>query len=64
MSPLLLKALGGVLILIAMISLITGKVMAGSRGLRSNVYTRQDSPVLYYCFICFYLLIGLFVLFH
>ena len=62
MSPLLLRILGVILIIMAIWALITGKVVAGSRGLQANCYTKQDNPFLYYLFICGYLLIGLLVL--
>lgn len=53
--------LGLILIFMGIWGLLTGKVMAGSRGLKSNYYTKFDSPVLYYIFIIFYLCIGTFV---
>ncbi len=64
MPPVLLLLVSLVIIGMAVRGLLTGKVMAGSRGLRPNYYTKQDSPVLYYGFIFVYLSIGAFVLFH
>ncbi len=61
MSPLLLRALGVIPIIMAILAVMTGKVMAGSRGFQTNYYTKQDNPALYYGFICVYLLIGAFV---
>lgn len=62
MSPLLLKIISLIITGMAIWGLISGKIMAGSRGLQPNYYTKQDSPFLYYCFICIYLLIGVFLL--
>lgn len=58
----LLTLIALVIIAMAVWGLITGKVVAGSRGFRANYYTRQDSPVLYGLFICVYFIIGLFIL--
>ena len=64
MSPQLLIVLGVILLGMAVWALLTGKVVAGSRGLRPNYYTRRDNPVPYYCFVVVYLAIGSFVLYH
>jgi len=42
--------------------LISGKVMAGSRGLRPHYYSRKDSPVLFYLFVVIYLGIAILIL--
>jgi hypothetical protein len=42
--------------------LVTGKVMAGSKGLEPNYYHKKDSPGLYYFFIAIYLVLGSVVL--
>lgn len=62
MSPLLLKIFGLLLLLMGGWGLLTGRVMAGSRGLRPNYYTRNENPILYSLFIAMYVLAGLFVL--
>ncbi len=62
MSPLLLKIISLIIIGMATWGLISGKVMAGSRGLQPNYYTKQDNPFSYYCFICIYFFIGLVLL--
>ncbi|MEH0021535.1 MAG: hypothetical protein V6Z89_17910 [Desulfobacter sp.] len=64
MSPPLLKILGLIIIGMGVWGLFTGRVMAGSRGLQPNYYTRHDQPVLYYVFICVYLVIGAVVFFR
>lgn len=58
----LLALLGIILIGIGAWGLVSGKVVAGSRGLRSNFYTRKDSPLLYYSFITIYFAVGFLVL--
>lgn len=63
MSPLLLKIISLILIGMAVWGVISGKIMAGSRGLKPNYYTKKDHPFLYGCFICVYLLIGVFLMF-
>ena len=62
MSPLLLKIIGVLAIGMAVWALITGKVMAGARGLKANFYNRKESPLLFYGFIVIYLFIGAVVL--
>lgn len=44
--------------------LMTGKVIAGARGLHANYYYRKESPFLYYGFIFVYLAIGSFTLYN
>lgn len=53
--------LGLILICVALWGLLTGKVIAGSRGFKSNYYTRADNPLLYYIFIVFYICVGVFI---
>lgn len=62
MPSILLSALGAIVIAMAIWGLMSGRVVAGARGLRPNYYTRQHHPALYYGFIFVYLLIGTFVL--
>lgn len=42
-------------------ALITGKVVAGSKGLRTNFYKRHESPFAFYSFIVLYAAIALFL---
>lgn len=44
------------------IGVLTGKVMAGSRGLKSNYYNRYDNPLLFYVFVITYISFGAFVI--
>lgn len=62
MSKSLLALIGVILIGVGLWGLISGKVVAGSRGLSSNFYTKKDSPFLYYSFVFIYLSIGFFIL--
>ena len=62
MNSSLFIILGIVLIGISAAALITGKVMAGSRGLKPNYYSRTDNPGMYYTFVVLYFCIGLFVI--
>ncbi len=63
MPPILIKVVGIAIMGVAAWGLINGKIMAGSRGLKPNYYTKKDSPVLYYCFVFIYFFIGAFLLF-
>ena len=62
MPILLLKAASFFILGMAIMGLATGRVLAGSRGLAPNYYTKKDNPFLYYGFIGVYLLMGLFLL--
>lgn len=62
MSKPLLALIGIVLIGIGVLGLFSGKVVAGSRGLRSNFYSREGSPLLYYSFIFIYVSVGFLAL--
>lgn len=64
MAPILLKTIGFFLIGLALIGLATGKIIAGSKGLRSNYYSRKDRPFLYYSFLLLYFVFGLFIIWH
>ena len=58
-------AIGGLVILtMALHALVSGKVMAGSRGFKAHYYYRQDQPFRYYSFLSIYVLAGSFVLFQ
>ena len=63
MSPILLKIIGIIILIMGVWGIFTGRVMAGSRGLQPNYYDRNESPFLFYIFISIYVTIGLFVLF-
>lgn len=58
----LFTILGAVLIFIGVLGLLTGKVMAGSKGLKTNYYSRAENPVLYYAFTFVYIVIGTIVI--
>lgn len=62
MPPVLLSLLGLIVVGMALLGLVTGKVIAGSRGFKGNYYRRQDNPLLFYGFIFTYLAIGAFIL--
>lgn len=59
----LLVLLGVLVIVMGLWALVTGKVVAGSKGFKSNYYYKKDDPFLYYAFIGIYLVIGAFVLY-
>ncbi|CAA0118184.1 Uncharacterised protein [BD1-7 clade bacterium] len=54
--------LGLVLVIVGVTGVLTGKVIAGSKGLKPNYYSRYDSPFLFYLFVAFYISCGSFVL--
>lgn len=60
----LLVLLGFFIIAMGLWALVAGKVMAGSKGFKSNYYYKKDDPFLYYSFIFIYLVIGAFVLYN
>lgn len=62
MPPALIKIIGVLAISVALWGLMTGKIMAGARGLRANYYYRKENPLLFYGFIFVYLAIGLVLL--
>ena len=49
---------------LALWALVSGKVMAGSRGFKANYDCREDEPFLYYGFLTVYWLLGGFLLSH
>ena len=51
----LLVLIGTILVTVGFWGLISGKVIAGSRGFHSNFYTKKDSPFLYYSFVFIYM---------
>lgn len=52
----------GIVIVLAIISgLVTGKIIAGSRGLKANYYSRKENPFLYYAFIFIYSVIAFLI---
>ena len=44
-------------------ALLSGKAMAGSRGLKAHDYDRQGEPLRYFGFLVVYFLIGAFLLY-
>lgn len=60
----MLKIIGFIILTIAAFGIFSGKIMAGSRGLRAHYYSRVDHPFLYYCFIIIYTLIGAVILYN
>ena len=62
MQSLLLIILGAILILIGGIGLLTGNALAGSIGIKSNYYNRNENPILFYTFVFIYIGIGAFVI--
>jgi hypothetical protein len=54
--------LGVILIIMGVVGLLSGKIMAGSRGLKPNYYSKIESPILYYLFVIIYISIGVFVI--
>lgn len=44
--------------------LLTGKVMAGSKGFATLYYQKSSQPVLYYFFIILYLSVGMLAIWH
>ena len=62
MPPMLIKAIGFVSIGMAVWGLVSGRILAGSRGLRPNYLAKEDSPLLYTCFVCIYAAIGAFLI--
>lgn len=61
-SAKLFVLLGLILLIVGLWGLVAGKVIAGSRGLHPNFYSRKGSPFLYYSFKVLYLAIGSLVL--
>ena len=59
-----LVLIGCVILGMGIWGLVTGKVVAGSRGLRANYYERAEVPLLYFCFVFVYSAIGGFVLWN
>jgi len=61
MPPQLLFILGVIIVVIVICGLFSGKIIAGSRGLAPNYYSRKDNPLLYYIFLVTYALIATFI---
>ena len=60
----LLTIVGIITISLAVWGLLRGRIIAGSRGLKSNYYYRDDNPFSFYGFVLIYLSIGSFVLYQ
>ena len=64
MAATLLLLMGIFILAMAVLGIATGKVVAGSRGLKANHYHREDGPLLYWGFVVIYLLIGSFTVYQ
>lgn len=64
MSPQILFILGVTIVIMVISGLISGKVVAGSKGLEANYYSKKDKPLLYYSFLVIYSLIATFIFYH
>lgn len=64
MLPPLMTLFGVITLAIAIRGLWRGKIIAGTRGLRSNFYYKNDNPWCFYGFILIYLSIGSFLLYQ
>ena len=51
MQPRLLTLIGILTITVALWSLVRGRIIAGSRGFKSNYYYRDDNPFSFYGFV-------------
>ena len=60
----LLTLLGVIIIAVALWGLLSGKILAGVRGLRRNYYYRNDNLFSFYGFVLIYLSIGSFILYQ
>ena len=64
MTATLLLLMGIFILAMAVLGIVTGKVVAGSKGLKANHCYREDEPLLYWGFVVIYLLIGSFTVFQ
>ena len=64
MTATLLLLMGIFILAMAVLGIATGKVVAGSKGLKANHCYRGDEPLLYWGFVVIYLLIGSFTVFQ
>lgn len=62
MPPVIVKIIGLMAIAVALWGLVSGAVVAGSRGFRAHFYRKQENPFAFYLFVCIYGVIGLFLL--
>ena len=60
----LLLLVGIAILVMAVLGIATGKVVAGSKGLKANHYHREDGPLLYWGFVAVYLLTGSFTVYQ
>ena len=60
----LVTIVGIITISVAVWGLLRGRIIAGSRGFKSNYYYRDDNPLCFYGFVLIYLSIGSFVLYQ
>ena len=64
MTATLLLLMGIFILAMAVLGIATGKVVAGSKGLKANHCYREGGPLLYWGFVVIYLLIGSFTVFQ
>ena len=64
MTATLLLLMGIFILAMAVLGIATGKVVAGSKGLKANHYHREDGPLLYWGFVAVYLLTGSFTVYQ
>ncbi|MDY0248575.1 MAG: hypothetical protein RBR45_00815 [Pseudomonas sp.] len=64
MSPRILTIVGVVAITLALWGMLRGRIIAGSRGFKSNYYHRDDNPFCFYGFVLIYFSIGSFILYQ
>lgn len=57
-SSSILKVIGCLSLALAIYGLVSGKVVAGSRGFKTNYYYKGEQPGLYYFFIVFWFAVG------
>lgn len=59
----LLVIIGFILLIMGIWGMVTGKIIAGSRGIHANYYHKSENPFFYYTFVFIYLFIGALVLY-
>lgn len=64
MPPQILFIFGVIILIIVISGLVSGKVIAGSKGLEANYYSKKDNPFLYYGFLVIYSLIATFIFYN
>ncbi len=59
----ILLILSVILLVVVISGLVSGKIIAGSKGFEANYYSKKDNPLSYYAFILIYSLIAIFIFF-